>query len=159
VGIGRGRRARWIVLGLVVFFALASLLSRPARPDQAAPPVLQGAQIDPQTLSILERSCIDCHSERTHYPWYSYVAPVAWLIASDVSGGRGHMNLSQWQNYPLQRRERLLSEIANQVKDRDMPLWQYLIIHRNAKLSDADIATVFQWTQKERTRLINAAPQ
>jgi hypothetical protein len=153
------KRARWILLGLVIFFALASLVSRPAKSDKAGTPILVGAQIDPRTLSILKRSCIDCHSEDTRYPGYSYVAPVAWLIASDVSGGRKHMNLSQWQDYPLQRRERLLSEIANQVKDRDMPLWQYLIIHRNARLSDADINTVFQWTQKERARLISAAPQ
>ncbi len=119
-------------------------------------PLLSGAQIDPNVLAIFQRSCQDCHSENTHYPWYSYVAPVSWLIKYDVSEGRKHMNLSHWQDYPLQRRERLLSEIANQVKDRDMPVPQYLLIHRSARLSDAEIDAIFQWTQKERARLIEA---
>ena len=64
------------------------------------------------------------------------------------------MNLSRWDQYPLARRERLLSEIANQVKDGDMPLPQYLLIHRNAVLSPADVTAIFQWTQAERARLI-----
>jgi hypothetical protein len=115
---------------------------------------LPGAKIDPQVLSIIQRSCQDCHSEATHYPWYSFVAPVSWLIESDVSGGRLHLNLSRWSDYPLARKERSLSEIANQVKDRDMPLVPYTWIHRKAKLAEADVSAVFQWTQAERARLI-----
>jgi len=52
------------------------------------------------------------------------------------------------------RRERALSEIANQVQDREMPLASYVLIHRNARLSEADTEAIFQWTQAERTRLI-----
>ena len=115
---------------------------------------MSGARIDPRVLSIIERSCGDCHSETTYYPWYSYVAPVSWLIQSDVSGGRKHLNLSHWSDYPLLRRERSLSEIANQVKDGGMPLPQYTLIHRNARLSPADANAIFQWTQTERARLI-----
>jgi hypothetical protein len=157
--VGIGHRLRKIVLWTVAFFAVASVLTLPAKSDKAGAPLLAGAQIDPHVLALFERSCQDCHSENTRYPWYSYVAPVSWLIKYDVSGGRKHMNLSQWQDYPLQRRERLLSEIANQVKDRDMPVPQYLLIHRNARPSDTEIDAIFQWTQKERARLINAAPQ
>jgi hypothetical protein len=71
-----------------------------------------------------------------------------------VDGGREHLNLSRWGEYSLQRKERCLSEIANQVKDREMPLWQYTLIHRDARLSDADVTAIFQWTQAERSRLI-----
>ena len=52
------------------------------------------------------------------------------------------------------RRERALSEIANQVKDREMPLASYLLLHRSARLSEADGQAIFQWTQVERARLI-----
>jgi hypothetical protein len=52
------------------------------------------------------------------------------------------------------RKERNLSEIANQVKDRDMPLREYLWLHPGARLSDSDIDTIFLWTQEERLRLI-----
>jgi mono/diheme cytochrome c family protein len=146
----------WLIaFSLVVLFGALSLLTPPAKPDHPGGPLLAGAKIDPETLAVFQRSCQDCHSENTTYPWYSYVAPVSWLIESDVSRGRRHLNLSQWSDYPLQKRERSLSEIANQVKDRDMPVFQYLLIHRNAKLSDADVNRIFQWTQTERARLIS----
>lgn len=136
---------------------MASILTSPSRSGKANQPLLSGAQVDPPVLAILQRSCQDCHSEATRFPWYSYVAPVSWLVENDVYGGRRHLNMTEWQDYSLQRRERLLSEIANQVKDRDMPLVQYTLIHRNAKLSDSDVDAIFQWTQQERERLINAA--
>ena len=80
--------------------------------------------------------------------------PVSWLIASDVSRGRMHLNFSKWSEYSIIRRERALSEIANQVKDGEMPLFSYLLIHRDARLSEVDTEAIFQWTQAERTRLI-----
>lgn len=148
------RRLGTILLSLLALVAVASILSPPTKSDKAGRPLLSGAQVDPQVLAILERSCKDCHSEATRYPWYSYVAPISWLIERDVAEGRNHLNLSQWSEYSLQRRERSLSEIANQVKDGEMPLRQYTLIHRNAKLSEADVNAIFQWTQVERARLI-----
>jgi hypothetical protein len=145
---------RIISFSLLGFLGVASVLTPPAKSDNAGGPLLSGARIDPQVLSIIERSCRDCHSETTHYPWYSYVAPVSWLIQSDVADGRKHLNLSRWSDYPLLRRERSLSEIANQVRDGGMPLPQYTLLHRNARLSRADADAIFQWTQTERARLI-----
>ncbi|HKE21188.1 MAG TPA: heme-binding domain-containing protein [Bryobacteraceae bacterium] len=120
--------------------------------------LLGGAQVDARVMGILRRSCADCHSDETRYPWYSYVLPSAWLVNNDVRHGRERMNLSQWEGYPTLRKERLLSEIANQVKDRDMPLAQYAWIHRGAALSDTEVHAIFEWTQKERVRLIEQNP-
>ncbi len=133
---------------------MASLLTLPVASDQADRPLLAGAQIDPAVLALFERSCQDCHSEATRYPWYAYVAPVSFLIRSDIARGRNHLNLSRWNEYPLVRKERSLSEIANQVKDREMPLLQYTLLHPSARLSESDVNAIFQWTQAERARLI-----
>jgi hypothetical protein len=152
---GRPNRRLKIALFLLPFcIVVLSLATAPVESPAAVNAILDGAQIDPNVHAILERSCQDCHSEATHYPWYSYVAPVSFLIRSDVIHGREHLNLSRWSEYSLARKERSLSEIANQVKDRDMPLPQYTLIHRNARLSDADVDAVFKWTQAERSRLI-----
>jgi hypothetical protein len=62
--------------------------------------------------------------------------------------------MSRWSEYPPLRQERCLSEIANQVKDRDMPLWYYTIMHQGTALSETEVAAVFKWTQAERSRLI-----
>ena len=131
-----------------------SVFTRPKRSSEGGRPFLAGAQVDSNVLAILTRSCADCHSEDTRYPWYSYVAPVSWLINDDVSEGRIHLNLSKWNDYSLQRKQRILSEIANQVKDREMPLRQYTLLHPGSALSEADINAIFQWTQNERARLI-----
>ena len=154
-------KRKWVrtLLWVIGALAVASFLTPPSKSPKAGSPMLVGAQIDPQVMAIFERSCQDCHSENTYYRWYNYVAPFSWLVENDVSGGRRHLNFTDWNTYSLTRRERLLSEIANQVKDRDMPVVQYTIIHRDAKLSDAEIQAVFQWTQAERTRLINSTPQ
>lgn len=118
-------------------------------------PLLSGAQVPSAVLSIIDRACRDCHSEATRYAWYSYVAPVSFLIRRDVTGGRRHLNLSRWKELSLVRRQRALSEIANQVKNREMPLSIYTLLHPDAKLSNADIDSIFEWTQTEKFRLIS----
>ena len=144
------------VLAVVLCVAAVSLAIRLPAANPGSP-LLEGAQVDSRVLAILRRSCADCHSEATTYPWYSYVAPFSILIRSDVTRGREHLNLSRWAAYPLVRKERSLSEIANQVKDRDMPLAQYTLIHRNARLSGDEVDAVFRWTQTERARIIAAS--
>jgi hypothetical protein len=145
-----------LVLALI---AVASLLTLPS-PPRPGGPVLEGAHIDSSVVSTLRRSCMDCHSDATRYPWYSYIAPVSLLIRSDVGRGRERLNFSKWAEYPLARRMRALTGIANQVKDGEMPLSIYTLLHPGAKLTQADVAAIFQWAESERARLIaEAAPQ
>ena len=138
---------------------MASVLTRPRVSEQAGAPLLVGAHVPAAVRAVIDRSCRDCHSEATHFPWYSYVAPITWLVVSDVNQGREHLNLSRWNQYSLVRRERCLSEIANQVQDGGMPLRSYTWIHRDAVLSPADIDAIFTWTQEERARLIAESNQ
>ena len=150
-GMKKVLRAVPVVLLVIV---IASVLSRPHRSERADAPLLAGAHVPPQVLSTIERSCRDCHSEATRYPWYSYIAPVSWLIKQDVEQGREHLNFSKWNEYSVIRRERCLSEIANQVQDGGMPMSIYTFMHRDAKLSKVDVDAIFAWTQEERARLI-----
>jgi hypothetical protein len=147
-------RTRWAAMVLLGAGVLASVISYMQRPETNNTPLLPGAHISDEVRATIERSCRDCHSDSTHYPWYSHIAPVSFLINSDVSSGRRRLNFSKWNEYTVIRRERYLSEIANQVKDGGMPMSIYTLIHRNAKLSDSDIEAIFDWTQAERARLI-----
>ena len=52
--------------------------------------------------SILRTSCYDCHSNETNWPWYSYVAPVSFMVAGDVEDGRKSLNFSEWDKYEKQ---------------------------------------------------------
>jgi hypothetical protein len=100
--------------------------------------------------SILERSCQDCHSNQTHWPWYSYVAPVSWLVTHDVHQARGKMNFSEWGAYSKKKQARELEEICNQLMDGDMPDGTYAFIHRHARLTPEERDAVCAWTDFPR---------
>ena len=149
-----GKVFRTIALVLLGMMLVASVMSDKRRSENGNTPLLAGGQVPPHVRSIIDRSCRDCHSDATRYPWYSYIAPVSWFINQDVQRGREHLNFSRWSEYSVIRRERCLSEIANQVQDGGMPLASYTFLHRDAKLSRADVESIFKWTQEERARLI-----
>ena len=109
--------------------------------------------ITPSIAAVLQRSCLDCHSDKTVWPWYSYVAPVSWLVERDVRNGRDHVNFSAWDSYTPERRAKLLADMASAVKNHEMPLPQYTIVHRNARLSNAGEDLLYQWARRERHKI------
>lgn len=109
--------------------------------------------VEPAVQSIFDRSCNDCHSNRTVWPWYSYVAPVSWLVTSDVNDGRRHMNFSEWGNYPTGKSDKLLDGICKKVQEGDMPPFQYTPMHRAARLTKADQQLLCRWTTTARRSL------
>ena len=103
-----------LVAGIIVL-GLASVLVHPSgvvKGPTSTNLLLTGAVVDSETVQIMERSCQNCHSEKTEWPWYSYVAPVSWLVESDVHKARSHMNLSGWDQYSLQEKQYHLAELA-----------------------------------------------
>jgi hypothetical protein len=123
-------------------------------------PLLGGAAIDSTVLPIIGRSCQDCHSERTSWPWYSYVPPMSWLMENDVRRARDRMNLSHWESYSVRQKARILADMSAVVRNRVMPLPRYLVLHPGARLSDSDIDQINRWAVKERQRLRSMrAPQ
>src|SRR5215469_822271 len=89
---------------------------RPSKAQKADRPLLEGIDIDPRTSDIVSASCANCHSERTNWPWYSFVAPVSWIVERDVSRARKHMNFSRWSEYSIEQKRLLLGEIAGMVQ-------------------------------------------
>jgi hypothetical protein len=106
---------------------------------------------NPQVGKILERSCRDCHSDRTAWPWYSRVAPVSWVISKHVNEGREVLDISDWATRPPSEGERLL--ICDAVSDGRMPLHEYTAIHRNARLSKQDIELICKWAAAPGTSM------
>jgi hypothetical protein len=99
---------------------------------------------------VFERSCANCHSNNTDWPWYSYVAPVSWMVANDVHEARAKLNFSAWGDYPTNKREEKLEEICEQVTNGDMPDPKYLLVHRRARLTPDERDAVCQWTEDSR---------
>ena len=136
-------KPRHIVLGALALFALAQLVPI----SRTNPPVEEAVDAPPEVRAILERSCYDCHSHATRWPWYAHVAPASWLVARDVNEGREHLNFSTWNRYDAKERVENLGAIDDMVSEGEMPLWFYLPLHPDARLSDADRAALRAWTE------------
>ena len=95
---------------------------------------------------IFRNACYNCHSNETKYPWYSYVAPVSWLISSDVRKGRKHLNFSEWESYSKIDKAKHLDDISDEISDNEMPLTIYKIMHRDARLSSEERDVLVRWT-------------
>lgn len=145
---------------MVVFVAFAAIQF--FRPDFTNPPVVAeqtleaNAQVPGDVQKILTRSCNDCHTNNTVYPWYSKIQPSAQFLASHIADGRRHLNFSEWGTYENRRKRRKLAEVCEQVETKEMPLASYLWIHRAAALSDADIRALCDWTKTEMDKLLSA---
>lgn len=96
---------------------------------------------------ILRRSCYDCHSHETSWPWYSRVAPFSWWLAEHVAEGRADLNFSQWPLFDIEARELMLRDIEKQLVDGTMPLRSYVLGHREARLSDRDREVLLEWVR------------
>ena len=105
--------------------------------------------ITPQVGAILDRSCQDCHSDNTRWPWYSRVAPVSWLVTRDVRRGRTKLDFSDWAGRFHSSNQRM--EICDAVSNGSMPMRAYTFIHRDARLTPQDVDRVCDWASSEDT--------
>ena len=103
---------------------------------------------------ILVSACYDCHSNQTEYPWYSYVAPVRWLIVRDVNEGRDELNLSDWAGKKTREKIKILSEIAESVEDGEMPFKPYKITHSEARLTADQINMISEWSSSLSEKIL-----
>jgi hypothetical protein len=143
----KGRRFRFVLLG-VAGLAVAIQLVRPARTNPATDPsATLHAQlaVPPDVASILERSCRDCHSNDTRWPWYTNVAPVSWWVIDHVDHGRSHFNFSQWAKYDAEEQRTLLTRSCELSQSGAMPLPSYLRMH-DAAMSASDVAALCAFT-------------
>jgi hypothetical protein len=100
----------------------------------------------PQNIrQILETSCNDCHSNNTKYPWYSNVQPIAWWLDDHIKEGKRELNFSEFATFPIRRKFKKMEEIIEQVREDEMPLFSYTMIHRDASLSNEQKVQLTSW--------------
>ena len=88
--------------------------------------------------NLLKNSCYDCHSNNTNYPWYNKIQPVSWFLEHHIKEGKKELNFSEFGGYSERRQKSKIKSIISQVRDDEMPLWTYTLIHRDTKLSEDD---------------------
>jgi hypothetical protein len=98
--------------------------------------------------NILKISCYDCHSNNTNYPWYNKIQPVSWFLEHHINEGKAELNFSEFGSYSVRKQKSKLKAIMNQIKDDEMPLSSYTLIHRNAKLSEKNKEQLIEYFNK-----------
>jgi hypothetical protein len=139
----------------MVFLVVAQFV----RINRANPPVETDVGAPPDVKTALRAACYDCHSNETHWPWYSQVAPASWLLAYDVSEGREELNFSTWQRYDAAKQLKKLKETKETLNEGSMPPWYYLIMHpTTARLADKDRQAIVAWATRSSSSASGGSP-
>jgi hypothetical protein len=121
----------WAVGVGIVMLLLAGMQLAPI--EKSNPPVIAEPNWDsPETRDLVKTACYDCHSNESVYPWYADVGPTRILVRQHVLEGRDHLNFSEYN------RRLNVREIREVIEEGEMPPWDYLLLHPEARLSDAE---------------------
>ena len=138
------RHIKFFGIGLVVVMAAAQLMQPETRNPAVDPSrrLWNDHSVDPRVTEIMQRACGNCHSYETKWPWYAKVSPVSWFVARHVEHGRAKLNFDDWS--PAAAADQL-EEIYDSVAKKKMPLESYLLMHPEARLSQAERDTLLAW--------------
>jgi hypothetical protein len=134
---------RWIIITLIIITILLLIQLIPV--NRSNPPVSGEIQVPAEIHDVIKKSCYDCHSHQTNWPWYSRIAPSSWLVINDVNEGRKHLNFSTWNTYTSREKIKIYEEIREVLEKEEMPLKPYLWMHPEAELSQEDLQNLYQW--------------
>ena len=116
--------------------------------------VFQEVSVPAHTQQLLKNACFNCHSDHTKYPWYGYVAPVSWWLTSHINGAKDHLNFSEWNNYSRKDQISKLNKLCEEIKDGDMPLASYKLMHKKARLTSEDVKEICSWADSTAYKIL-----
>ncbi len=149
-----------VLIVLLVVFILIQLYPRDNtnnNPDSSRD-IAQLHTVPPPVQTILKTACYDCHSNQTVYPWYSNIQPVSYWLSDHITEGKKELNFSEFSTYRLAKQFRKLEEIAKEVKEVEMPLESYTLIHRDANLNSDQRLLLANWTETLRDSMTKVYP-
>jgi hypothetical protein len=139
---------------LVVLVVIQFIHPRKNKAEGAQPNFIGNTFPVPENVkAILAKACNDCHSNNTIYPWYSRIQPVDWWMNNHVQEGKRELNLDEYINRPLRYQYHKMEEIAEQVKEGEMPLNSYTWMHKDAILTETEKKELIDWADGIRDSL------
>lgn len=146
---------RKILIALLAIFLVIQFF-KPARNQstaQAVNDITTKYAVPDTVLTILKRSCYDCHSNHTEYPWYSNYQPAAWWLDHHIKEGKRELNFSEFAAYAPKKADHKLEEVVEMIEKKEMPLDSYLWMHENAKLTASEAQLLMDWAKNLRTTI------
>lgn len=147
-------KVTFIVIAAFLIVIQFFRIDRTNPPVEAANTMENTIAVPPDIDMILARSCNDCHSNKTIYPWYTNIQPVAWWLRDHINDGRRHLNMSEFGTYNAKKKKHKLEEICEMVEGGAMPLASYTWMHGDAVLADSEKKALCDWAKQEAEKII-----
>ena len=150
------KKVRIIVFSLLIIFVVIQFFQPKKNLGEiSSDHILSQEKIPAHVQTILKNACMDCHSNHTNYLWYHQIAPVSWLVRYDIVEGKDHLNFSDWGKLDVFDKIGDLDDLSKAVKEGEMPIELYSMMHKKARLSEAQRDTLVAWSKSLSEDLIN----
>jgi len=113
--------------------------------EKTNPPVTGEIYAPPIVMKILKKSCYNCHSNETVWPFYAYIAPISWFVVDDVSDGRAKLNFTEWDKISHNNRIKIKKKILKEISEGEMPISGYKFIHPNSEVTYDEQKIIKKW--------------
>lgn len=138
-----------VILVIIQFIHPAKNISKADQPNNIATTY----QVPDSVKRILDKACMDCHSNNTRYVWYFKIQPIDWWLTHHINEGKGELNFDEFTNKPIRYQYNKLDESVKQVKEGEMPIDSYLWVHKDARLSEQEKSTLINWAESIRNEI------
>jgi len=119
--------------------------------------IFRQEQLPENVQLTIQNACLDCHSNNTRYPFYDRIAPASWMVSKHVTEGKKELNFSEWGEMDAYDKIRALEDIRQELEQNTMPLKAYVVMHREAKLSEEQKTALFSWIDKKGEELVKSS--
>lgn len=144
-----------VTYGIIAVLVIMQFI-RPSRNEAAGPfekDIAKQFPMNKEVETALQKSCYDCNSNQTQYPWYSMIQPLGWWLQHHVDEGKEHLNFHEFLSYSPKKQDHKLEEIEEAVRDGWMPLDSYSWIHKDAVLNENEKAAIMTWVKESRQKV------
>ena len=140
------KKILWVLLlGLVIIQFIHPKRNKAEGPQPYN--ISQSFEVPGTVKEVLERSCMDCHSNNTDYPWYARFQPVHWWLNNHIREGKAGLNFDEYTNKSLRYQYHKMEETVEMIEDKKMPLESYTWTHKDAKLTDNERVMLINWAK------------
>ncbi len=151
-----GRKLKLVGIGLIAVLIVLQFFQ----------PELNSAPIDPEldmlellappepVADLIRDACYDCHSNQTNYPWYNRISPVSLYLYKHIKKGKTELNFSEYDLLDKADKVGTFADFCDVVDAGSMPLQSYMLIHKDARLTQEERETLCNWTEKEALKVM-----
>lgn len=145
-----------LLASMIVFIIIQFIQPAHNTSEQVLPTDITKIYAVPDSVQhVLKIACDDCHSDNTRYPFYAYIQPVGWFLARHVKLGKADLNFSEFGTYSIRKQQSKLKAIINTIRDNEMPVTSYKLMHAGARLSKEEKQLIMKWATVTKNNLQN----